>query len=121
GRSAAAGGPGGGRSAGRPRPGSSAGGRGGDRRIWRVGTWVSPLRVEPRARLGVLALALGAQESVPAPPGDQRLLDGAAREARLELGDDAVPVEEAAREDVEVGALFVGKDVEAHVALRDHR
>src|SRR6266508_3082416 len=85
---------------------------------WDMG---SPLRVEPRARLGVLALALGALEPVPTPPGDQRLLDGAAGEACLELGDDAVAVEEAAREDVEVRALFVGEDVEAHVALRDHR
>src|SRR5919106_1500262 len=85
---------------------------------WDMG---SPLRVEPRARLGMLALALGAKEPVPTPPGDQRLLDGAAGEARFELGDDAVAVEEAAREDVEVRALFVGEDVEAHVALRDHR
>src|SRR5437016_5129980 len=58
---------------------------------------VSPLRVEPRARLGVLALALGAQKPVPAPPGDQRLLDGAAGEARLELGDDGVLMGRAVR------------------------
>src|SRR2546422_3699601 len=43
---------------------------------------VSPLRVEPRARLGMLALALGAQETGPAPPGGQPPPDGAARGAR---------------------------------------
>src|SRR3989475_9211425 len=49
---------------------------------WGMG---SPPRGEPRARLGMLALALGAQEPVPAPPGHQRPPDGAAAEARPEL------------------------------------
>src|SRR5438876_12049579 len=59
---------------------------------------VSPLRVEPRARLGVLALALGAQKPVPAPPGDQRHLDRAAGEARLDPGAGPGTMGEPARE-----------------------
>src|SRR2546429_971225 len=44
---------------------------------------VSPLPVEPPARLGVLALAARAHKPGPAPPGDPRPLGRAAGEARL--------------------------------------
>src|SRR2546427_13229022 len=52
----------------------------------------SPPPGEPRARLGVLAPALGAQEPVPAPPGDHRPLDGSPRERRRGMGDETGPV-----------------------------
>src|SRR5438128_11832686 len=60
---------------------------------------VSPLRVAPRARLGVLAPALGAQKPVPAPPGHRRLLDGADGEARADRGADADRLAGAARQE----------------------
>src|SRR5207253_9161935 len=111
------------RASGRPRPPSSA--RGSDSGP-RTGSSLpcalsSSASGEPGARLGVLVGALGPEVTVAAAPRDQRLVDGAAGEARLELRDDLLSVEEAAGEDVEVRALLVGKDVEAHVALRDHR
>src|SRR5437667_11019712 len=52
---------------------------------------VAPLGVEPRARLGVLGVAHGAQKPVPAPPGEHRLRDGDARQDPLALGPAAVP------------------------------
>src|SRR5256885_12735993 len=54
---------------------------------------VSPLRVEPRARLGGLALALGAQKPVPAPPGEPPLPDRATREAPPAPAHHAVPLQ----------------------------
>src|SRR2546427_11949042 len=53
-----------------------------------LGRWdmVAPPRVEPRARLGMLALAVGAQETGPAPPGDQRAPGVDVRDARCLRG-----------------------------------
>src|SRR5438128_8054203 len=57
---------------------------------------VSSVRVEPRPRLGLLALALGAQKPLRAPPSPLRLLVVALATALLELVVDAVPLVVAA-------------------------